>query len=613
MTVSMRAAEPDRTAPSPARIAYCDGPRLRRAILAAAARVTAERGDLDRINVFPVADGDTGTNLAVTLRSIADAVRPLERAPLHEVAEAAARAGVLAARGNSGMIVSHFLLGFARHLGRRIRAGAAEVAEAVFASASTLGDALETPREGTILTVARDAASSGRDEARLRGDLYDWLQKARQAAGSSLARTRDMLPSLREAGVVDAGARGFVEMLEGVLRLVDRGQVDSGDGEAELAPAGPSGAGVSAVPGEGRYCTQLAIEGADLPSSEAIRERLHELGSSLIVIRAGELARIHIHADDPGAVEAALGSLGTLVSRRVEDTLGPAGATAVGTGIVVTDSSSDLPLSWVREKGVAVVPLRVIVGDRDFRDGEELDSAGLMRLMLDPDTPHPSTSQPPSADFESAFRRVLDGGADRFLGIFLSSGVSGTFDAARTAARAVGEERGLLVDSRSGSLGLGLLVIRAVELLEEGRTPDAVAEELVRVRDRSNLVFTVEKIDWLLRSGRLGRGQAWLARLMGVIPVLELDAAGNVVPRARVRGEEAAREEIFRAVDQGLRGAHRYRIGVAHAGVPDLAASVEREIRDRYDPVETYCRPITAVLAAHAGPGAWGIAYQVEE
>ncbi|HKK28721.1 MAG TPA: DegV family protein [Gemmatimonadota bacterium] len=606
-------AEPRAAARPPARIAYCDGARLRRALLAAADRVSAERSDLDRINVFPVADGDTGTNLALTLRSVADAVRPLQGASLHDVAQTAARAGVLAARGNSGMLVSQFLLGFASHLGRRARAGAAEVADAAVAGARSLGEALETPREGTILTVAREAARSGRDRARKREDLYDWLCEVRETARRSLARTRDMLPALREAGVVDAGARGFVEMLEGVVHLVDRGGEESaGDGGGEIA-AGPVPVDGSGEPGEGRYCTQLAFEGGDLPSSEAIRGLVHGLGTSLIVIRAGDLARVHIHADEPAAVERALDGLGPPVSRRVEDTQAAPDGRAVRTGRVVTDSSADLPPAWVREKGVEVVPLRVIVGDRDFRDGVDLDAEEVLRLLTDPDSPHPTTSQPPAADFARAYRHVLEGGAERFLGVFLSSAVSGTFEAARKGAREVGPERGRLVDSRSGSLGLGLLVIRAVELLEEGASTEEVAAELERVRDRSNLVFAVARIDWLLRSGRLGRGQAWLARLMGIVPVLELDGEGNVVPRARVRGQEAAREEIFRAVDEGLAGARRYRIGVVHAGVPDLAASVEEEVRRRWDPLETYCRPITAVLAAHAGPGAWGIAYQVED
>lgn len=617
----------------PARIAYCDGSRLRRALLAAAEQVARDRDELDRINVFPVPDGDTGTNLALTLRSVAEAVGPLDRASLHEVADAAARASLLGARGNSGMILSHFLLGFARHLGRRARAGAREVAEAVLASSRSLAEALEAPQEGTILTVVREAAASGRDRVDEGDDLYDWLREMRGAARRSLDRTRDMLPSLREAGVVDAGAKGFVEMLEGVSTLVDRGPVPWAAGvtgvedgiagsamaasatsaTSDLSPAGPGAVtGSRAVEGEGRYCVQITLEASELPSSEALRRRLSSLGTSLIVVRSGDLARIHIHADDPGAVESSLAPLGTLVATRVEDTRVTETGTAVRPGVVVTDSSADLPSSWVREKGVEVVPLRLIVGDETYLDGRDLDSGQVIQLLLDPDGLQPTTSQPPAADFERAFRRVLESGADGYLGIFLSSAVSGTFAAARTAARAVGEGRGVLVDSRSGSLGLGLLVIRAVELLETGLPVQRVAEELKRIRSRSNLVFTVDKIDWLLRSGRLGRGQAWIARLMGIIPVLQLDPAGNVVPRARVRGHEAAREEIFRALDDGLAGARRYRIGVVHAGAPELAESLEREVRERYDPVETYCRPITAVLAAHAGPGAWGIAYQVE-
>src|SRR3954454_1071524 len=142
----------------PVGITYVDGPRLARSLFAAADWVAAGREEINRINVFPVPDGDTGTNFTLTLRAIADALRSLGNAPLPETASTIARAAVLGARGNSGMMLAHFLMGFTESLGQRDIASATDIARAIRTGSDRLYQSLEDPREGTILTVARDAA-----------------------------------------------------------------------------------------------------------------------------------------------------------------------------------------------------------------------------------------------------------------------------------------------------------------------------------------------------------------------------------------------------------------------------------------------------------------------
>ena len=191
--------------------------------------------------------------------------------------------------------------------------------------------------------------------------------------------------------------------------------------------------------------------------------------------------------------------------------------------------------------------------------------------------------------------------------------MSGTFGSERTAAARLEGVEWELVDSRSGSLGLGMLVVRAAELLDEGWGLHEVAAELHRIRDQSNILFTVESLEGLLRSGRVGRARAWLGSLLDLRPLLELDERGNVVPAGRVRGRDGAVEVVLETLDEALRAAERYRIGIAHAGIPDFAGDLEREIQGRLRPVEIYTHPLTPVLGAHLGPGAWGVCYQIED
>src|ERR671917_2201311 len=152
-------------------IAYVDGPRLARAVYAATDWVAAGRDEINRINVFPVPDGDTGTNFSLTLRAVADALRALGDASLPETARTMARAAVLGARGNSGMMLAHFLLGFTDALGDRVIATAPDIAQAIRNGADRLYQSLDDPREGTILTVARDAAVAAEPVARNSRDI----------------------------------------------------------------------------------------------------------------------------------------------------------------------------------------------------------------------------------------------------------------------------------------------------------------------------------------------------------------------------------------------------------------------------------------------------------
>jgi len=579
----------------------------------AADHVGAQRAELNEINVFPVPDGDTGTNLTLTLRAIADAVRPLNHASVSHVAEVAAEAGVLGARGNSGMLISHFLVAFARGLGDTDRAGTDEIADAIASAARSLEDVLERPVEGTILTVARDLAAEGSQRAG-RVDLYDWLRHVQRAGQRSLQRTRRILPALREAGVVDAGAKGFIGMWEGVLRYVEgKAPLRAGRTTEERPPEAPlltaraAGVGES----EGRYCTQIALRSPAPLETAALRHNLAPFGTSLIVLQAGTLVKVHIHSDRPEAVRDLLSGFGEVVSERIEDTRKAHGSCRVA---IITDSSSDLPPAAAERCGVAVVPILVNVGERSYRDGVDLDAEGLRTLLADATLPHPTTSQPAPADFNAAIEKALARTEEpELLAVFMSSRLSGTFGTGAAALRGRSDCQYEVVDSRSASLGLGLLVIRAAELIEEGVSLPEVARELERVRNRSGILFTVESLEGLRRSGRIGRGSAWIGDLLDIRPILEIDTSGRIVTRARVRGKEAVIDAVLHVLTEELATARRYRLGVVHFGAPQVAERISRELEARFAPIEIVTGQITAALANHLGTGTWGVAYQIED
>jgi DegV family protein with EDD domain len=595
-------------------IAYVDGPRLARSFRAAAEWVAAGREEINRINVFPVPDGDTGTNFTLTLRAVADALRVLGDTSLGETARTAARAAVLGARGNSGMMLAHFLLGFAEGLGDLPVARARAIAVAVRRGAATLEASLDDPREGTILTVAREAAAAAERAADRSEDIEAFMQYLLDEAEISLAHTPELMSALRDAGVVDAGGMGFVRMVEGMVRLIH------GDPLLALPAAGgaePAPVALVEVAAERdfQYCTEVLVRGEQLPPANEVRGALHALGGSIVAIATGDILKVHVHTDTPEAVFSLAARWGTVETTKAEDMrvqhrrLAHAERRPVA---VVTDSSADLPDTVLDRHRIALVPLQVMFGDETFRDRVELRPEEFYRrLRIAKELP--TTSQPTPGDFVRVFRDVLQE-ADEIVAVLLSAGLSGTYQSAQAAVRSGGLGRVHLVDSASASLGAGMLALRAAELAESGWRADDIAAELRRLRSRSGVFITVDRYDNLIRSGRVSRGKAWLGGMLDVRPILSLNAEGRVVPVDRVRGRENVVPRVLSLLERRLTPRPRVvRFGVAHADAPETAERVRTALVAAYRPRDCFVTLATGVLGTHVGPGAWGVFYQVED
>ncbi len=465
-------------------IAYVDGPRLARSLFAAADWVAAGRDEINRINVFPVPDGDTGTNFSLTLRSVADALRALGDAPLPETANTMARAAVLGARGNSGMMLAHFLLGFAEALGDRKTATATDVAAAVRRGSDRLYESLDDPREGTILTVAREAAAAAERAAAESADVGEFMRRLLEEGEIALARTPELLAVLKEAGVVDAGGKGFVRMLEGVVRYIEGDPIlPVADSGVDFVAAIPAAQIEVAAERDFQYCTEVLVRGEHLPAANEVRSAMHLFGGSVVVAVMADILKIHVHTDSPEAVFSYATRWGRVETTKADDMrvqhrrLSHTERRPVA---VVTDSSADLADQVLDRHRIALVPLQVVFGDRTFRDRVELKPEEFYRRMREA-RDLPTTSQPTPADFVRVLRDAR-AEADEVVAVLLASALSGTFASAQAAVKAAGLTGVRLVDSRSASLGVGMLALRGAELAESGWPGAAIAGELERLR-----------------------------------------------------------------------------------------------------------------------------------
>jgi DAK2 domain fusion protein YloV len=273
----------------------------------ALASLEANRQRIDDLNVYPVPDGDTGTNLVLTVRAVVDALDTSSAAGAEAVAKDLSRAALMGARGNSGVIFSQMVRGFAEVLGRHEEIDGTVLAEAFRSASDAAYRAVRRPVEGTMLTVVREMAEEAeRREVRglPKGEL---LARVVERGEEALARTPDLLPILAQAGVVDAGGAGLVEIVRGLTAGV-RGE------PLPESPARAAELGLDAVHQElsrYRYCTVFVVEGEnlDLPALERSLERL---GDSLLVVGDASALKVHVHTDDPGAALSLGTAIGTI-------------------------------------------------------------------------------------------------------------------------------------------------------------------------------------------------------------------------------------------------------------------------------------------------------------
>ena len=292
------------------------GQELREMFAAATGWLEKSSAEIDALNVFPVPDGDTGTNMLLTMRStIEEAYRAPDRSA-SAVAHAMAHGSLMGARGNSGVILSQILRGLSQSLTEKESLTAADLASALQESAAMAYKGMSNPVEGTMLTVIKDVATAVQTEvAGDGGDVVAAMETAVSAAGESVANTPNLLNVLREAGVVDAGGQGLHTILDGALRYLKgemeqmrfrKPQIIVTDLHATKLPQM-----IAADEIPYGYCTEFLLKGEKL-DTDKMRKKLEKKGESLIVVGDDAAARVHIHTPEPGDVISYASSLGTL-------------------------------------------------------------------------------------------------------------------------------------------------------------------------------------------------------------------------------------------------------------------------------------------------------------
>lgn len=593
-------------------ITRLDGVELGRALKAGIQTLQAAREHLDRINVFPVPDGDTGTNLALTM----GAVLPLLKRPaqahagrmLAEVADAA----LDGARGNSGAILAQFLLGVGDHTEGLAELLPKEFAAAVAGGAAYAREALSSPREGTILSVLSAvgeelvaATEAGAD------DFVALLTRGLERGRRALEATRGQLDALARADVVDAGAAGFVALLEGMSGYLGSGIVEEREAAPGVAAEERDSAGGDECL-EHRWCTECMLTGTDIDHRQ-LRERLAAIGSSLVVAGSRTKVRVHVHASEPAEVFRIAGSFGTVSAEKADDMQRQQEATLHARRrqvAVVTDSAADIPESELERLDIHVVPVRVHFGEQSFLDKVGITPEEFYERLAS-SAVHPKTSQPPAGDFRRTFEFLTSHYA-HVVSVNATGRASGTRQAAESAAsRLEASERVTVIDSLNASGGEGLVAMHAAECAAAGLGPEAVIASTREAIKRTHTFASPTTLDAGVRGGRVPAWARSVANVLHVSPYLKATPDGRIAIGGFLLGREDLTPKLARLVLRRLDLGSRYRVIVAHANAPREGERLLEHLRAaRPGIAESWLVPLDPAIGVHGGPGMLVVSFQ---
>ncbi|HKJ20164.1 MAG TPA: DegV family protein [Woeseiaceae bacterium] len=584
---------------------HLDGDAFSAALTSGIHRVLAEQEYLNRINVFPVADSDTGTNLCLSLTPALGVLNaPGEK---HMGTLLAALADVLldSARGNSGAIVAQFFQGMSDSAGDITRFTTYTFGKAVSLGSDYAHDALSQPREGTILSVIAAFAESIAHEVGTQSETEfpHVMETSLQRVDEALANTPNQLDVLRKAGVVDSGAKGFAEIVAGMAEYVQDGTMAPMPAISiahEIEPA----VEFSEADNESQYrfCTECIVTAPDI-NRRKLREALSELGDSLVLAGTKRKAKIHIHVDEPEQVFDTARQYGDLSAEKADDMHRQQHAThnQKRRFAVITDSGADISDADMERLDIHMVPCRIQFGEHGYLDKVSITIDEFYE-ELETNPHHPTTSQPAPGDFRRQFQ-FLASHFDDVISINLTSAASGTFQAAElAAARTDAPGKIHVIDSLNASHGQGQLAVLAAECAEAGIDVKTTLEVLRTQVPTTRTFAILSDLRYAVRGGRLPHWVKTVADFLRLTPIICTTPSGKVSLSSFMFGshKRIARfaKYIAKRVPKGP-----VEIGIGHAICEDDALEFERLLRGLVPDVrKLVVTGLGTGIGVHGGP-----------
>ncbi len=593
---------------------------LKKMMLLSYERIEKEKEEINKINVFPVPDQDTGNNIAKTLLGIKEAIEQKEFESLNELSEKILDGALTAAQGNAGVIYTGFLAGFLGGFNKNT-INLEKLAEAFKSGAERAKSSIQNPKEGTILDVINAAASTFTKEKTKETNIIEVFKKATKNASQALLETREKMEIFKKANVVDAGGLAFLIILESYLEALE-GKKKTKEKEEKEKASKKIKRFIQII--SNRYEVVCLLKNPKFPEKE-IRKKLIKLGNYLDIVQIKEKMKIHIHTDYPDEVKEVMRSLGKIQHLRTEDmaneVVGEESLRTVSIGLVIDNTSMLLPKIIERYQIEKVSSKYNRLEEKNFSE-ENIYQKLKKDKKLKPNSV-PVSQSLKQEEFLTSFKRQLER-FDKVLCITSSSKILDSYEIAlKTKAAFSDSQKITILDSLNIAAGQDLLILRAIELIQEQREMNEIIEELKKTIPNIHLYLSIENPFWTTKSlgfytknkiKKIIKPQInWVKKVkrIKVHPIIELrdgtPKKGGVV--FAKNAQEALFKKLVKATKKDIKRGKKIRIIIGHVDNIESAKDLKQKIKKVISVDIPFIGLIPPVLCNITGPGSLVIAW----
>lgn len=586
-------------------------------LLKATLKVEEHQSFLDQINVFPVPDGDTGSNLVHTLKAVRQALEKVTQPTFTDLYRVVAEAALINARGNIGIIVSQYLRGFLNALVGVDVLTADLLLAALKQGSQTAFAALDNPRQGTVLDVLSEAARAAEGQVMKTDDLVEILTTSLEYAQKALEKTRTILPQMQKARVVDAGGAGFLYFLGGMVAGVKKSDIVISE---DLQPQG-----IRILEEEKlafTFCTECVLSKATIAIQD-LKSQIQPLGDSVHVVNIGDTIKLHVHTNHPELVFTICQKSGKVEDWKVDDMgkmqkenlkrFSYISKQVIGEKLaIVTDTSADFPASWKNKYPIFQVDIPIFLAEDSANLSETMTVREFYKKMFTDKQFLPKTSQPNPQQFLTVYQQALSM-FDRVVCLPISSKVSGTYQSAVQAKKLLDNQKVHVLDILSASAGIALFIKFIFDQKSQGRDIVDIIADVYALRERINIYYMVSNLDYLQRSGRISKGKSLLGSLLRAQPLLSLrdGKIKDTGEKILFSSPEKRRLLLARKVQEYLSDHTLENLIVIHSGIEEEATLLVEYLQDAVGvpPRSMEKMYVSKVLGSHLGPRGLGIVF----
>ncbi len=594
------------------KITELNGKSFYYSFLAGAKNLFDNQKYINKINVFPVPDADTGTNLASTLQSIIDNVIPSNH--LKQTSVAIADAAIVGARGNSGIIFAQFLYGFSNEVSDNESISIDKFAENLKQAVIYAYESIINPVEGTMITVLKDWAEYIYLIKDKTDDFIELIIESYKRASESLKETTQKLEVLKKYNVVDAGAQGFLFFLEGMISYFKDGSLKN------LATTRNLTRNDEFIDTHEditfRYCTEALIGGENL-NKKLLQSKIEKLGDSLVIAGSSKKLRLHIHTDRPDEVFSIIGKNSTILSQKVDDMVFQNDIQNnrkwnIG---LVTDSCADLPQELMEKYQIHMVPLTLHVGQNQYVDKLTITASQFYDILRNsPD--YPTSSQPGKKEFLNKYL-YLTTHYDSIISVNLSEKLSGTYSNSKAAAHAISYQTGKKIDvfnAKTLSGPQGLLMLRIAKAIEAGMTHDEILSKIDEWIDKTQLYVNVKTLKYFIKGGRVSPLKGFISNLLNVKPIVSVDKEGKAAVFTKSFSRNGSINKTLGLLKKHAQNdkIHSYCILYANKEEESTAKWYAEKVASIFGKKPAYIMSISPVIGVSAGIGTIAVAMLFE-